>query len=129
MRDYRLIRSGNNKFGIDLLGRGHEPERDANCIKAWLRAQYAESIRERKAGSVDKDWELIGSVFHRWVRENNSRLGLGKAQENQNMMAVSFPFLPKRTDVSYIPASITHRSYERSTTTLTMILLGRIRCS
>lgn len=42
--------------GIDLLGRGeHEPERDANCIKAWLRAQYAESIRERKAGSVDKD--------------------------------------------------------------------------
>lgn len=76
-------------------GGGHEPERDANCIKAWLRAQYAESIRERKAGSVDKDWELIGSVFHRWVRENNSRLGLGKAQENQNMMAVSFPFFAK----------------------------------
>jgi uncharacterized protein with ParB-like and HNH nuclease domain len=26
----------------------HEPERDVNCIKAWLRAQYAETIRERK---------------------------------------------------------------------------------
>lgn len=82
---------------LELISWGgeHEPERDANCIKAWLRAQYAESIRERKAGSVDKDWELIGSVFHRWVRENNSRLGLSKAQENQNMMAVSFPFFAK----------------------------------
>src|SRR5690606_37144608 len=29
-----------------------EPERDANCIKAWLRAQYAESTRERKAGAT-----------------------------------------------------------------------------
>ncbi|SFN24705.1 Uncharacterized conserved protein, contains ParB-like and HNH nuclease domains [Izhakiella capsodis] len=82
---------------LDLISWGgeHEPERDANCIKAWLRAQYAETIRERKAGSVDKDWELIGSVFHRWVRENNARLGLGKAQNNQKMMAVSFPFFAK----------------------------------
>ena len=38
----------------------HEAERDAACIKAWFRAQYAESIRDRKAGSTDKDWELIG---------------------------------------------------------------------
>ena len=56
----------------------HEPERDANCIKAWLRAQYAETIRERKAGATDKDWELIGSTFHRWARENRVRLRLGK---------------------------------------------------
>jgi len=73
----------------------HEPERDANCIKAWLRAQYAETIRERKAGAVDKDWELIGSVFHRWVRDHSKRLGLGKAQVNQKLMAESFPFFAK----------------------------------
>ncbi|BAO80999.1 uncharacterized conserved protein [Serpentinimonas raichei] len=76
-------------------GGSHEPERDANCIKAWLRAQYAESTRERKAGAVDKDWELIGSVFHRWVREHKDRLGLGKAQANLAMMAESFPFFAK----------------------------------
>lgn len=76
-------------------GGSHEPERDANCIKAWLRAQYAESTRERKAGAVDKDWELIGSVFHRWVRDHSVQLGLGKAHANQKLMAESFPFFAK----------------------------------
>lgn len=76
-------------------GGSHEPERDANCIKAWLRAQYADSTRERKAGAVDKDWELIGSVFHRWVRDHSAQLGLGKAAANQKLMAESFPFFAK----------------------------------
>ena len=76
-------------------GGSHEPERDANCIKAWLRAQYAESTRERKAGALDKDWELIGSVFHRWVRDHSKELGLGKAHANQKLMAESFPFFAK----------------------------------
>lgn len=82
---------------LDLISWGgeHEPERDANCIKAWLRAQCAESIRERKAGSVDKDWELIGTVFHRWVRDHSVQLGLGKAQANLKLMAESFPFFAK----------------------------------
>lgn len=82
---------------LELISWGgtHEPERDANCIKAWLRAQYAESTRERKAGAVDKDWELIGSVFHRWIRDHCERLGLGKAQANQKLMADSFPFFAK----------------------------------
>lgn len=76
-------------------GGSHEPERDANCIKAWLRAQHAETIRERRAGAMDKDWELIGTVFHRWVRDHSAQLGLGKAQANQKMMAESFPFFAK----------------------------------
>lgn len=82
---------------LELISWGgeHEPERDANCIKAWLRAQYAESIRERKAGSTDKDWELIGTVFHRWVRDHSEQLGLGKAAANLTMMAESFPFFAK----------------------------------
>lgn len=82
---------------LELISWGgeHEPERDANCIKAWLRAQYAESIRERKAGSTDKDWELIGTVFHRWVRDHSEQLGLGKAAANLTMMVESFPFFAK----------------------------------
>jgi len=82
---------------VELISWGgvHEPERDANCIKAWLRAQYAETTRERKAGAVDKDWELIGSVFHRWVRDHSKGLGLGKAQANQKLMAESFPFFAR----------------------------------
>jgi uncharacterized protein with ParB-like and HNH nuclease domain len=82
---------------LELISWGdtHEPERDANCIKAWLRAQYAESIRERKAASTDKDWELIGTVFHRWMRDHSDRLGLGKTQANQKLMTESFPFFAK----------------------------------
>jgi uncharacterized protein with ParB-like and HNH nuclease domain len=82
---------------LELISWGGVPERerDANCIKAWLRAQYAETIRERRAGAVDKDWELIGTVFHRWVRDHSAQLGLGKAQANQKLMAESFPFFAK----------------------------------
>ncbi|MHB1562641.1 MAG: DUF262 domain-containing protein [Leptospirillum sp.] len=82
---------------LDLISWGgdYESERDANCIKAWLRAQNADSIRERKAGANDKDWELIGTVFHRWVRDKSERLGLGKAEANLKLMTESFPFFSK----------------------------------
>ena len=82
---------------LELISWGgvHEPERDANCIKAWLRAQHAETIRERKANADDKDWELIGKPFQRWVRDHSTQLGLGTAQANQRLMAESFPFFAK----------------------------------
>jgi uncharacterized protein with ParB-like and HNH nuclease domain len=70
-------------------------ERDANCIKAWLRAQYADSTRDRKAGAVDKDWELIGNVFHRWVRDHHAQLGLGTATGNLKMLLDHFPFFSR----------------------------------
>lgn len=69
-----------------------EQERDANCIKAWFRAQFAESIRERHAGATDKDWELIGTTFHRWVRDNHARLKLGAESENLKLIHDDFPF-------------------------------------
>jgi len=73
----------------------HEAERDANCIKAWFRAQYAESIRDRKAGATDKDWELVGSSFHRWVRDNQVRLKVGGEAENLLLITEHFPFFSK----------------------------------
>jgi uncharacterized protein with ParB-like and HNH nuclease domain len=73
----------------------HEPERDANCIKAWFRAQFAETIRDRKAGSKDRDWELIGTVFHRWARDNRARLKLGVQAENLALMTTDLPFFAK----------------------------------
>lgn len=72
-----------------------EAERDANCIKAWFRAQYAESIRDRKAGATDKDWELIGSTFHRWVRDNQARLKVGNEVSNLTLINETFPFIAK----------------------------------
>jgi uncharacterized protein with ParB-like and HNH nuclease domain len=79
---------------LNLISWGNEydSERDANCIKAWFRAQYAESIRERKAGASDRDWEMIGSAFHRWTRDNHERLGLGNEKANLSMIEDHFVF-------------------------------------
>lgn len=79
---------------LKLISWGEEsqPERDANCIKSWLRAQYAETTRDRKAGSVDKDWELIGSSFHRWARERKDHVGLGDATSNLALVNEGLPF-------------------------------------
>jgi uncharacterized protein with ParB-like and HNH nuclease domain len=79
-------------LGLMTTASGHEPERAANGIKAWLRAQYAASTRDRKAGAVDKDWELIGTLFHRWVRENSKRLNLGKGSQNADFIRHHFSF-------------------------------------
>lgn len=49
---------------------------DADAIKSWLRSQHAVSTRERKRGAVPLDFELIGTEFHRWVRDHEDRLNL-----------------------------------------------------
>ncbi len=51
-------------------------EEDADAIKAWLRSQHAQSIRERKRAAQPRDFDLIGTEFHRWVRDHEEPLGL-----------------------------------------------------
>lgn len=52
---------------LELIGLSKDDEPD--FFKAWLRAKFAESIRERQKGATNKDFEKIGTAFHRWVRE------------------------------------------------------------
>ena len=54
---------------------------DENFIKAWLRSQYAETIREGKAGAVNKDFDIIGVSFHKWVHDNRSLLKLKNTED------------------------------------------------
>lgn len=54
---------------------------DETFIKAWLRAQYAETIRETKAGAVNQDFDIIGGSFHKWVRDERDKLGLGTTDD------------------------------------------------
>jgi hypothetical protein len=49
---------------------------DSDFFKAWLRGSYALTIRERGAGAGAKDFELIGTQFHRWVRSAHEQMGL-----------------------------------------------------
>lgn len=51
-------------------------EENADFFKAWLRSQYARTIRERKKGASPEDFDRIGTEFHRWIRDNREVIGL-----------------------------------------------------
>lgn len=69
---------------------GKEEETDG--IKSWLRSQHATSIRERKGGAVPKDFDLIGTEFHRWVRDNEENLGLKTIPDFWRFIQQDFSF-------------------------------------
>ena len=47
-----------------------DKDEDQRFFQAWLRGQFAETIRQSKAGSTNEDFEKIGTRFHSWFREN-----------------------------------------------------------
>lgn len=53
-----------------------EKDGDADFIKNWLRSQYADTIRESKKDAENQDFEIIGTTFHKWLRENKFAIGL-----------------------------------------------------
>ena len=54
----------------------HSKEEDQKFFQAWLRSQYADTIRQGKAGSANEDFEKIGTRFHSWFRDNLSKMKL-----------------------------------------------------
>lgn len=68
---------------------------DANTIKAWLRSQYAQNIRKRDKGADPRDFDLIGSEFHRWVRTNEQNVGLSKSCDFARFIQDDFIFYGK----------------------------------
>lgn len=67
-------------------------EEDADAIKAWLRSQYANTIRERKRGAKPEDFDLIGTEFHRWIREHEKQLALEKSSHFADFIERDFAF-------------------------------------
>jgi hypothetical protein len=67
-------------------------DEDADGIKSWLRSQHAETIRERKQGATPQDFDLIGTEFHRWVRDNEERLGLSTSSDFARFIERDFAF-------------------------------------
>jgi len=67
-------------------------DEDADGLKSWLRSQWAESIRERKRGAAPQDFDLLGTEFHRWVRDHEDRLGLTASAEFGRFIERDFAF-------------------------------------
>lgn len=62
------------KESIQLL-HGYSKEEDQKFFQAWLRSQYADTIRQSKAGSSNEDFEKVGTRFHSWFRDNLGKVG------------------------------------------------------
>ena len=67
-------------------------DEDADALKAWLRSQYARTIRERKKGAAAQDFDRIGTEFHRWVREHEEEIGLSSSGEFGRFIEEDFAF-------------------------------------
>ena len=67
-------------------------EEDADAIKSWLRSQHAQTIRERKSGAKPRDFDLIGTEFHRWVRDHEGPLGLHDSVDFGSFIEEDFAF-------------------------------------
>jgi uncharacterized protein with ParB-like and HNH nuclease domain len=67
-----------NRFWRDSIQSLHRysKEEDQKFFQAWLRSQYADTIRQSKAGSSNEDFEKIGTRFHSWFRDNLPKMGL-----------------------------------------------------
>lgn len=59
-----------------------DKDEDQRFFQAWLRSQYADSIRPGKVGSKNEDFEKIGTRFHSWVRDNLSKMNLNADLSN-----------------------------------------------
>ena len=82
-------------------------DEDADCLKAWLRSQYAEKIRERKAGAQPEDFDKQGTEFHRWVRENRKSIGLQNSVDFKKFVTERFGFYAR----AYIDARYAADNY------------------
>jgi hypothetical protein len=71
-------------------------EEDADAIKSWLRSQHSQKIRERKKGAKPEDFDLLGTEFHRWVRDQEKVLGLTSSSNFARFIERDFDFYARQ---------------------------------
>src|SRR5205823_3782297 len=67
-----------NRFWKESVQALHKQskEEDQQFFQAWLRSQYADTIRQGRAGSSNEDFEKIGTRFHSWFKDNVAKIGI-----------------------------------------------------
>lgn len=68
----------------------------ASFFKSWLRSQYADSIRDRAKHAVARDFDLIGTQFHRWVRDNAGRIKLKHTSDYEEFILRDLDFYSRQ---------------------------------
>ena len=70
-------------------------ESDLTFFQAWLRGKYAETIRPGKIGAANEDFEKIGTRFHTWVKDNNSKIGISNPNDFYEFVNTDLVFYSK----------------------------------
>lgn len=73
-----------------------ERNADAAFFRDWLRAKFAESIRERRRDAAPGDFDVIGTAFHKWVRDNREEIGLRKPGDFTTFVTRDFDRMSRR---------------------------------
>ncbi len=73
-----------------------EGKTETDFIKHWLRAKYAQSIRERRKDAVPLDFDVIGTAPHKWVRDKHDDMGLRRPADFGAFVNRDFKLLSKR---------------------------------
>lgn len=71
------------------------PQEDLEFMRAWLRGQYADTIRSRAKGSGNEDFEKLGTRFHTWIKDNHKSIGLKNAESFYHFIKSDFDFYAK----------------------------------
>jgi hypothetical protein len=75
---------------------GYDENADQAFFQAWFRGKYAKSIRPGKVGSENQDFELIGSRFHSWFKDNHETLfKISSSDDFYLFFKNQFPFYVK----------------------------------
>jgi Protein of unknown function DUF262 len=73
-----------------------EGKTETDFIKHWLRAKYAQTIRERRKDAVPLDFDVIGTAPHKWVRDKHDDMGLRKPRDFADFVNRDFKRLSAR---------------------------------
>ncbi|MCY4672352.1 MAG: DUF262 domain-containing protein [Bacteroidetes bacterium] len=69
---------------------------ESDFLKNWLRGKYANTIRERKKDAAPRDFDRIGTAFHKWVRDNQKAIGLSSADDYAKLVNHDFKRMSHR---------------------------------
>ena len=99
LKSFLLARVGDETVIRDLNDRWRhrvtelvdtEKNADAEFVKAWLRGKHAATQRERRANAVPRDFDIIGTAFHKWVRDNQTAVGLERERDYRRFVERDF---------------------------------------
>lgn len=76
----------------DVKRMAENEEADLAFFRAWLRAKYAQSIRQGHSGSAVEDFEQIGSHFTNWFKTKRKDIGLKSSDDYYYFIRGDFDF-------------------------------------